>query len=108
MIQLRAKLNALKTQNKDFLAWITIPNTKIDYPTVHTVDNEYYLNHSFEGDYLRAGTIFADYRNSKDLMANKNTVLYGHNMMSGAMFSCISDFFSRSYFAENRYIYLYT
>lgn len=108
MIQLRAKLNALKTQNKDFLGWITIPNTKIDYPTVHTVDNEYYLNHSFEGDYLRAGTIFADYRNSKNLLENQNTVLYGHNMMSGAMFSCISDFFSRSYFSENRYIYIYT
>lgn len=108
MIQLRAKLNALKTQNKDFLGWITIPDTKIDYPTVHTVDNEYYLNHSFEGDYLRAGTIFADYRNSKNLLANKNTVLYGHNMMSGAMFSCVSDFFSRSYFSENRYIYIYT
>ena len=108
MIQLRAKLNALKTQNKDFMAWITIPDTKIDYPTVHTVDNEYYLNHSFEGDYLRAGTIFADYRNSKSLLENQNTVLYGHNMMSGAMFSCVSDFFSRSYFSENRYIYLYT
>ncbi len=108
MIRLRAKLNALKTQNPDFLGWITIPDTKIDYPTVHTVDNEYYLNHSFEGEYLRAGTIFADYRNSKSLLNNQNTVLYGHNMMSGSMFSCISDFFSRSYFSENRYIYIYT
>lgn len=108
MLLLRAKLNALKTQNKDFLGWITIPDTKIDYPVVHTVDNEYYLNHSFEGNYLRAGTIFADYRNSKTLLENKNTVLYGHNMMSGSMFSCVSDFFSRSYFSENRYIYIYT
>ncbi len=108
MLQIRAKLNALKERNGDLLGWITIPNTKIDYPVVHTTDNEYYLNHSFDRDYLRAGAIFADYRNSKNLSLNKNTVIYGHNMSSGAMFACISDFFSRSYFMENRYIYIYT
>ena len=108
MIALRARLNALKTQNSDFVGWITIPDTKVDYPVVHTVDNEFYLNHSFQKEYLRAGSIFADYRNSKSLLKNRNTVLYGHNMMSGSMFGCISDFFSRSYFMENRYIYIYT
>lgn len=108
MLQIRAKLNALRAQNSDLLGWITIPDTKIDYPVVHTVDNEYYLNHSFERTYLRAGAIFADYRNKKNLSQNANTVIYGHNMSSGSMFSCISDFFSRSYFNENRYIYIYT
>lgn len=108
MLQIRAKLGALKAQNSDLLGWITIPDTRIDYPVAHTVDNEYYLNHSFDRNYLRAGTIFADYRNKKDLSKNKNTVIYGHNMMSGAMFSCISDFFNRNYFNENRYIYIYT
>lgn len=108
MIQLRAKLGALKAQNSDLLGWISVPDTKIDYPVVHTVDNEYYLNHSFDRTYLRAGAIFADYRNSKDLSKNRNTVIYGHNMMSGAMFSCISDFFNRNYFNANRYIYIYT
>ncbi len=108
MLQLRAKLSALKAQNSDLLGWITIPETKIDYPVVHTVDNEYYLNHAFDRSYLRAGAIFADYRNKKDLSKNYNTVIYGHNMSSGSMFSCLSDFFSRSYFNENREIYIYT
>ena len=108
MLQIRAKLGALKVQNSDLLGWITVPDTKIDYPVVHTVDNEYYLNHSFDRTFLRAGAIFADYRNKKDLSKNYNTVIYGHNMNSGSMFSCISDFFSRSYFNENRYIYIYT
>ncbi len=108
MLQIRAKLNALKVQNSDLLGWINIPNTKIDYPVVHTVDNEYYLNHAFDRTYLRAGTIFADYRNKKNLSYNYNTVIYGHNMSSGAMFACISDFFSRGYFNENRYIQIYT
>lgn len=108
MLQIKAKLNALKLQNSDLLGWITVPDSRIDYPVVHTTDNEYYLTHSFEKDYLRAGAIFADYRNSKSLIDNYNTVIYGHNMVSGAMFSCISDFFSRSYFKANRYIYIYT
>ena len=108
MLQIRAKLGALKAQNSDLLGWITVPDTKIDYPVVHTVDNEYYLNHSFDRTYLRAGAIFADYRNKKDLSQNYNTVIYGHNMSSGSMFSCISDFFSRSYFNENRYVYIHT
>lgn len=108
MLQIRAKLNALKAQNSDLLGWITVPDTKIDFPVVHTTNNEYYLNHSFDRNYLKAGAIFADYRNQKDLSQNYNTVIYGHNMASGAMFSCISDFFSRSYFNANRYIYIYT
>lgn len=108
MLQIKAKLNALKLQNSDLLGWITVPDSRIDYPVVHTTDNEYYLTHSFERDYLRAGAIFADYRNSKSLLDNYNTVIYGHNMVSGAMFNCIADYFSRSYFKANRYIYIYT
>ncbi len=105
---IKAKLNALRAQNSDLAGWITIPNTRIDYPVVHTTDNEYYLTHSFDHSFLQAGTIFIDYRNSKNLSENYNTVIYGHNMLSGAMFSCVSDFFSRTYFNENRYIYIYT
>lgn len=105
---IKAKLSALRVQNNDLVGWISIPDTRIDYPVVHTTDNEYYLNHGFDRSYLAAGSIFVDYRNSKDLSENYNTVIYGHNMLSGAMFSCISDFFSKSYFNENRLIYIYT
>lgn len=105
---IKAKLNALRVQNNDLAGWITIPNTRIDYPVVHTTDNSYYLTHSFERDFLSAGTIFIDCRNKKNLSENYNTVIYGHNMLSGAMFACLSDFFNRNYFNENRYIYIYT
>lgn len=105
---IKARLSALRQQNDDLVGWISIPDTRIDYPVVLTTDNEYYLNHAFDRTYLAAGTIFIDYRNTNDLSENRNTVIYGHNMLSGAMFSCISDFFSRSYFNENRLIYIYT
>lgn len=105
---IKAKLGALRVQNDDLAGWISIPNTRVDYPVVHTTDNDYYLNHGFDHSYLAAGTIFIDYRNSKNFSENYNTVIYGHNMLSGAMFSCVSDFFSKSFFNENRLIYIYT
>ena len=38
-----ADLEALKAQNSDFIAWIQIPGTNVDYPVVLTDDTEYYL-----------------------------------------------------------------
>lgn len=105
---IRGKLSALRQQNDDLVGWISVPDSRIDYPVVQANDNDYYLNHAFDRSYLAAGTIYIDYRNSKDFTENYNTIIYGHNMLSGAMFSCISDFFNRNYFNENRYIYIYT
>ncbi len=105
---IRGKLSALRQQNDDLVGWISVPDSRIDYPVVQAEDNDYYLNHAFDRSYLAAGTIYIDYRNSKNFTENYNTIIYGHNMLSGAMFSCISDFFNRNYFNENRYIYIYT
>lgn len=108
MIRVKAKLGALYAQNNDLIAWITIPDTIINYPVVLTDNNEYYLNHNFQGDFLIAGTIFADYRNSAELMENYNTVLYGHNVNSGNMFSSLSKYFTKSFYNAHPDIYLYT
>ncbi|MBE6590735.1 MAG: class B sortase [Ruminococcaceae bacterium] len=87
-----AKINYLKTQNKDTVGWITVSGTNISYPVVHTTDNDYYLRRSFYGRSNLAGTLFVDYRNSKKLMENRNTVIYGHNMNDGSMFNNLHDF----------------
>ena len=39
---------ALKKINSDIIAWIRIPDTKIDYPVVQGKDNAYYLKHTFQ------------------------------------------------------------
>ena len=108
LIAIKAKMNALKIQNKDTIGWITIDNTVIDYPIVLGEDNDYYLTHAFDHTYSIAGTLFADYRNTSDFSENYNTVVYGHNLISGKMFSDLDKYFKKSFFEANRYVYIYT
>ena len=76
---------ALKKINPEIIAWIRIPDTRIDYPVVQGTDNEYYLKHTFKKTEHVAGSIFLDKDNSPDF-TNRKTILYGHNMKDGSMF----------------------
>ena len=49
----------LREQNEDIFAWITIPDTVIDYPLLcHPSDDTYYLNHDPAGNQVQPGAIF--------------------------------------------------
>ena len=82
----------LRSINSDVVAWVYMPGTAINYPVVHTNDNETYLNMDFNqqnGFSARCGTIFLDCNNAGDF-SDANNVLYGHHMNDGSMFACIS------------------
>lgn len=91
-------LESLKQQNPDTFGYIDIKGTKISYPVVQSDDNEYYLRHGFNGSYLKAGAIYADYRNDRVVEKNRNIVLYGHNMQNGAMFNNLESFLDKDFF----------
>lgn len=75
--------------NKDTVGWITINNTKINYPVVQALDNDYYLNHAFDKTKNNIGWLYVDYRNNMDNL-DKNTIIYGHSMIkSGLMFTTL-------------------
>lgn len=94
--------------NKDIYAWITIPNTQIDYPILqHETDDSYYLSHNIDGSKGYPGCIYTEKANYKDFL-DFNTVIYGHNMKSGTMFRNLHDFEDRTFFDNNKYIYIYT
>jgi len=78
----------LKEINKDTIGWLTVKNTNVDYPVVQYTDNDYYLKRSFDNKKNSRGWIFADYRNSFDLL-DDNTIIYGHNLKSGYMFGTL-------------------
>lgn len=81
----REGLEALTATNPDFVGWINIPNTNIDYPVVAGVDNVKYLDTTFEGNRRSAGTIFLEKSATLDF-ESQNSILYGHNMRDKSMF----------------------
>ncbi|MDR3314114.1 MAG: class B sortase [Oscillospiraceae bacterium] len=87
----------LRAQNPAGVGWLTIPHTGIDYPFVQAADNKYYLTRDLKGDTAKAGTIFMDYRNARDF-SDFNTILYGHNLHSGAMFAGLKLFAEQDFF----------
>lgn len=99
---------SLQEQNPDVYAWISIPNTNVDYPILQSsTDNSYYLNHSIDYEESAAGAIYTEDYNSKDF-EDPNTVIYGHNMKNGSMFRTLHNYEDRSFFDENREVLIYT
>ena len=81
-------------ENSDFVGWITIKDTNINYPVVQGKDNDEYLYADFRGNYNKNGTIFADYENrfksNGDMSAN--TILYGHNLRTENYFTDVTEY----------------
>jgi sortase B len=99
---------ALQTQNPDIYAWINVPGTIIDYPILQSEsDNEYYLNHTVDGVQGFPGSIYTENYNTKSF-TDRNTVIYGHKLKNGTMFSQLHKYRDSAFFEENPYIYIYT
>ena len=106
--QASVDLDACLRQNKDFVAWLTIPGTKINYPVVRSNNTEYYLVHMFSGKESKLGSLFSlkssDYRTP-----SKNIAIYGHHLsQSDAMFSTLMEYKKASYCASHSRIRLET
>lgn len=100
--------SALRSENADIYSWITIPGTPIDYPVVQSADElDYYLMHNLNGSYGYPGCIYTQYYNAKDWQDN-HTVIYGHNMKDGTMFTALHRYKDEEFFKENPYVYIYT
>ena len=101
---------ALQEKNPDTVAWIKVPGTVIDYPVMRSgVDREenFYLNHNSDGKSHRAGAIYMQKINAAGF-TEPNTVLYGHNMANGSMFSWLHQYKKKDFFDKNRTITVYT
>lgn len=104
---MKAGISGLSAQYPDLYGWITVPDTHIDHPVMQSGDNEWYLDHSYKGTYLVTGAIFADYRCSRSIVKNYNTVMYGHNITTGDMFHDVTKFLDEDFFNSKK-IYVYT
>ena len=101
--QVLYKYEDLYNQNKSLIGWVKIADTVIDYPVMQTVNNEYYLDHNFNQEYDKNGSIFLDAACSV-YPRSTNLIIYGHHMKSGKMFGSLQKYQNESYFKEHRYI----
>lgn len=85
----------------DCIAWITIPDTNIDYPVMQGLTNSDYLNTDPYGNYSFSGSIFLDSRNKADF-SDSYSLIYGHHMEYGVMFGSLDDFAKRDFFDAHR------
>lgn len=87
-------------KNSDFVGWIKIDGTNIDYPVVQNVtEPDYYMNHDFYKNKDSHGTVFAD--SSCKVGESDNTIIYGHNMLDDTMFSQLTKFTDSSFCEKN-------
>lgn len=98
--------DSLLATNSDIVAWIRIPDTNISFPVVQGDTNNTYLRRSIYKIYSKSGCIFIDSSNSSDF-SDLNTVIYGHNLGNGTMFSNLKKYKSESYASEHNTIYIY-
>ena len=98
-------LAQLRQVNPDVLGWISIPGTQLDYPILRGEDNQYYLNHTWQGKRNAAGSVFLECQSSPDL-SDFNTIFYGHNMKNGSMFGSLRQYRTQSHYQEHPYIYI--
>lgn len=101
-----AKFAALRDKNSDFIGWISIEGTNLDFPVMYAPGNkDFYLRHDFNKDYSVYGVPYLD--ESTTLGANAesdNLIIYGHNMKTGTIFGCLTEYRKADYYQEHPYI----
>jgi len=100
-------LATLQEINEDICGWIRIDDTNIDYPILISDDNTEYLNIDYKKEYSTSGSIFLDYRNNRNFK-DDYSIIYGHNMKAGLMFSDIKKYNDLSFFNSHTKGTLYT
>ena len=88
----------LQAQNSDTVGYIVVPDTNVNYPVLRSAtDDSFYLQHNFDGGFDFAGAIYMEMQNSP-LFTDPVTVLYGHTIASGDMFTTLHNFEDTAFF----------
>ena len=96
----REKYGTLFEQNPDFVGWIFIDGTSINYPVMQSPDNpDYYLKHSFEKTWSDYGVPYLD--EACVIGQSNNLVIYGHHMRNGSMFCDLDHYTDSDFCAEH-------
>lgn len=96
----REKYAALFAQNNDFIGWIRIDGTNVNYPVMQTPNKpDFYLKRSFDKSYSDFGVPYLD----EDCVPGEsnNYVIYGHHMKNETMFHDLCNYASKDFYDEH-------
>lgn len=82
--------------NPDYIGWLRIEGTKIDYPVVRGQYNSKYLDTTFTGEKNSSGKIFMDSVCTEDFKSGF-AILHGHNRKDGSMFAGLNRYLEDGY-----------
>lgn len=101
-----AKFAALRDKNSDFIGWISIDGTNLDFPVMYAPTNkDFYLRHDFNKEYSIYGVPYLDEKTTLGANAESdNLIIYGHNMKTGTIFGCLTGYKKVDYYQRHPYI----
>ena len=96
------KYAELYAQNSDFMGWLRIDGTGIDYPVMQSKDDpDFYLKHNFSKEYSRFGI---PYMQENCGLSSDNIIIYGHNIKSKSMFNELTEYKDKDFYTAHKYI----
>lgn len=96
------KYAELYAQNSDFMGWLRIDGTDIDYPVMQSKDDpDFYLKHNFSKEYSRFGI---PYMQANCGLSSDNIIIYGHNIKSKSMFNELTEYKNKAFYTAHKYI----
>ncbi len=100
---------ALYAQNEDFIGWLNIEDTVIDYPVMQCAENEnFYLSHNFYKEENKNGCLILDNDSNAGIGTKEqeyvngskpstNLIIHGHTMKSGQIFGNLKLYQDKEY-----------
>lgn len=76
---------ALYERNRDFVGWVSIPDTRINYPVMQSGVKDYYLRRDFDRKRANHGSVYV-WEQADVFAPSDNVTLFGHRMNDGTMF----------------------
>ncbi|MDE6845878.1 MAG: class B sortase [Lachnospiraceae bacterium] len=99
-LEVLEEYQTLYNKNKSLIGWLKIDDTNIDYPVMQTANNEYYLDHNYNQEYDKNGSLFLD-KDCDVVHRSTNLIIYGHHMKSGKMFGNLNKYSSEDYYKNH-------
>ena len=96
-----------KYNNNDIVGILSNSLDTLNEIVMQSTDNDYYLEHTVYHEYNWRGQTFLDYRN--DINNSDKLIIYGHNSnYYNLPFKVLENYYNKSYYDENKYLYLQT